>query len=67
MTRLWKKLEIMGYSRAIGILSSMRGQPGITQTQIDSLVEERSRLIAELKASKKLPIHKRFMRGTANA
>ena len=60
-------LEIIGYSRAIGVLA---GEPQVTKQHLDNLVKERNVLVTKLrrlKAQRKLPIHKRFMTGGAPA
>lgn len=66
--RIKLRLEIIGYSRAIGAMSR---ESIVTKDILANMVAERDGLIAKLKtlkAQRKLPAHKRYMRGgTANA
>lgn len=65
--RLKLRLEIIGYARAIGVLSR---EPQVSKSHINALITECDKLrtkLSKLKAQRKLPIHKRFMTGGVKA
>lgn len=64
MNKLWLKLEIIGYSRAIGAMTS---QPGVTANHMRGLYEGREEAINKLAAMKKEAREERFGKTMANA
>lgn len=64
LKRLYKRLEIMGYSRAIGALYR---NPHVPVDHVNTLIKERNALRAELKALKARKPEDFYMRGTKNA
>ena len=64
LARLYKRLEIMGYSRAIGALYS---NPQVPKSHVTALVEARDQLRAELKALKARKPEDFYMKGAKNA
>ena len=65
--RLKLRLEIIGYARAIGVLTR---EPQVPKSHITTLIKECDKLtvkLSKLKAQRKLPIHKRFMTGGVKA
>lgn len=62
-----KRLEIIGYSRAIG---SLQREKRVPDTTVQSLIQERDKLREELQRAKivhKRDPHKTYMRGAQNA
>lgn len=64
MNKLWLKLEIIGYSRAIGAMIS---QPGVTANHMRGLYEGREAAINKLAAMKAEAREQRFGKTMANA
>ena len=64
LKRLYKRLEIMGYSRAIGALYS---NPQVPNSHVKALIEARDELRAELKALKARKPEDFYKRGAKNA
>lgn len=62
-----KRLEIIGYSRAIG---SLQREQRVSKTVVESLIQQRDELRKELERAKvirKRDPHKTYMRGVQNA
>lgn len=62
-----KRLEIIGYSRAIG---SLQREQRVSKTVVESLIQQRDELRKELERAKvirKRDPHKTYMRGAQNA
>ena len=55
--RLMLRLEVIGYSRAIGV---MAGQHGVTAAHMKSLYEAREKAVLDLKKSKDQAIEERY-------
>ena len=67
LKRIYKRLEIIGYARAIGALSHY---PQVPASTVQSLIEEQAKARAELsamKSARKSDPQKTYMRGTQNA
>ena len=64
MNKLWLKLEIIGYSRAIG---AMINQPGVTAEMVKGLYEAREEVINKLAAMKAEAREERFGKTMASA
>lgn len=64
MNKLWLKLEIIGYSRAIGCMAS---QAGVTAEMVKGLYEAREEAINKLAAMKAEAKVQRFGKTMANA
>ena len=64
MNKFWMKLEIIGYSRAIG---AMINQPGVTAEMVKGLYEAREEAINKLAAMKAEAREKRFGKTMASA
>ena len=60
LQRLYKRLEIMGYSTAIGALHA---DPQVPKSTVTALIEARDELRAELKALKARKPEDFYMRG----
>lgn len=62
-----KRLEIIGYSRAIG---NLKREQQVSKTIVESLIQQRDELRRELQRTKiirKRDPHKTYMRGAQNA
>lgn len=64
LKRFYKRLEIMGYSRAIGALHR---NPHVPADHVNALIKERDALRKQLKALKARKPEDFYMRGAKNA